>query len=236
MTKSINEAVARLKTIFNRCSNDYFKGLRSGSEVEAEFEAAVRTELAQPAPPMSGRAADLAHVWETIYDHGAGKHKGAASLAQRQKAIEILERMEQAVQPVIAQPKKPFPAPGRWFPIGVLDHPMREYMPGKWESAEWPSDYVPDREQPAQPMSGRAAASIKPALPLQDAKDAERLTFMVSRPPRYVESSKNGFFRVYQDHAADSDEHALWVAMTLDYYTSANGAIDAAIASPQGGV
>jgi hypothetical protein len=28
----------------------------------------------------------------------------------------------------------------KWFPTTVLGHPMREYEPGKWESAEWPSD------------------------------------------------------------------------------------------------
>lgn len=68
----------------------------------------LQSELAaSPRPPAAVTpisAADLAHVWETIYDHGAGKHKGAVSLAQRQKAIEILERMEQppsaAMQPL----------------------------------------------------------------------------------------------------------------------------------------
>jgi hypothetical protein len=29
------------------------------------------------------------------------------------------------------------------FPVGVLGHPMREYEPGKWESAYWPSDEEP---------------------------------------------------------------------------------------------
>lgn len=39
-----------------------------------------------------------------------------------------------------AAPVKPFPAPGEWFPVNVLGGPMREYAPGKWENAVWPSD------------------------------------------------------------------------------------------------
>jgi hypothetical protein len=37
-------------------------------------------------------------------------------------------------------PPKPFPAPGMWFSVDILGNPMREYAPGKWESAKWPSD------------------------------------------------------------------------------------------------
>lgn len=33
----------------------------------------------------------------------------------------------------------------RLFPIGVLGHPMREYAPGKWESADWPSEKKPPK-------------------------------------------------------------------------------------------
>ena len=50
-----------------------------------------RDKMASAAMP-----ADLLHLWETIYDHGAGKHKGAVSMAQRQKAFEIVKRMGQA--------------------------------------------------------------------------------------------------------------------------------------------
>ena len=53
-----------------------------------------RDEMASAAMPAS--SADLLHLWETIYDHGAGKHKGAVSMAQRQKAFEIVKRMGQA--------------------------------------------------------------------------------------------------------------------------------------------
>lgn len=35
--------------------------------------------------------------------------------------------------------EKPFPAAGAWFPTEILGNPMREYQPGKWESAIWPS-------------------------------------------------------------------------------------------------
>ncbi len=37
---------------------------------------------------------------------------------------------------------KPFPAPGEWFPVGLLGHPMREFAPGKWENAVWPSEQL----------------------------------------------------------------------------------------------
>jgi hypothetical protein len=36
--------------------------------------------------------------------------------------------------------KKPFPAPGAWFPVTVLGQPMRCLGPGVWEYARWPSD------------------------------------------------------------------------------------------------
>ena len=53
------------------------------------------TEPVQPAA-----SADLAQVWETLYDHGNGKYQGAESKAQRDKAFRILEALAQAVQPV----------------------------------------------------------------------------------------------------------------------------------------
>lgn len=41
----------------------------------------------------------------------------------------------------VALPAKPFPAPGKWFPVDITGtRPMREVSPGKWELAEWPSD------------------------------------------------------------------------------------------------
>jgi len=43
----------------------------------------------------------------------------------------------------VALPAKPFPAPGKWFPVDITGtRPMREVSPGKWELAEWPSDGV----------------------------------------------------------------------------------------------
>jgi hypothetical protein len=36
---------------------------------------------------------------------------------------------------------KPFKSQwGKWFPTTVLLQPMREYAPGKWETAQWPSE------------------------------------------------------------------------------------------------
>jgi hypothetical protein len=35
---------------------------------------------------------------------------------------------------------KPFPAMGRWFPTDVFDYPLREFAPGRWEAAVWPSE------------------------------------------------------------------------------------------------
>ena len=32
----------------------------------------------------------------------------------------------------------------RWLPTDVLGNPLREYAPGKWESATWPSDAPPE--------------------------------------------------------------------------------------------
>lgn len=41
--------------------------------------------------------------------------------------------------------EKPFAAPGRWFPTTIVgDLPMREFSPGHWETASWPSDSAPD--------------------------------------------------------------------------------------------
>jgi len=48
---------------------------------------------------------------------------------------------------------KPFAMPGEWFPVGLLGHPMREFAPGKWESATWPS------EQTAAPQAVDGAQS-----------------------------------------------------------------------------
>lgn len=43
----------------------------------------------------------------------------------------------------VSIPPKPFPAPGKWFPVDVTGtRPMREHAPGKWELAAWPSDGV----------------------------------------------------------------------------------------------
>jgi hypothetical protein len=39
-----------------------------------------------------------------------------------------------------AKGEKPFKAPGAWFPLTVLGQPMREFAPGKWEHASWPSE------------------------------------------------------------------------------------------------
>lgn len=52
-------------------------------------------------------------------------------------------------------PAKPFPAPGMWFSINLLGGPMREYAPGKWESAKWPS------EQPIDPVVEINATQIE---------------------------------------------------------------------------
>ena len=38
------------------------------------------------------------------------------------------------------QGDKPFLAPGLWFPLDILGNPMREFAPGKWETAQWPSE------------------------------------------------------------------------------------------------
>ena len=83
-----------------------------------------------------------------------------------------------------------------------------------------------------QPLLAEHDLAIKS---LQDAKDA-RLAFISNQPARYVEHAKNGMYRVYQDHAAQYDEVALWVAMTTGYYGTAAEAVDAAIASQKGEV
>jgi hypothetical protein len=61
---------------------------------------------------------------------------------------ELYAELATTEQPGI--PPKPFHAPGQWFPTELLGHPMREYAPGKWESALWPS------EQPGSSVQGEA--------------------------------------------------------------------------------
>lgn len=54
---------------------------------------------------------------------------------------DALEQMAKNIRAAVSENlAKPFPAPGRWFPLNVLGGPMREYAPGKWENAIWPSD------------------------------------------------------------------------------------------------
>ncbi len=36
--------------------------------------------------------------------------------------------------------EKDFNAPGKWFPVDIFGNPMREYKPGQWETAKWPSE------------------------------------------------------------------------------------------------
>lgn len=42
--------------------------------------------------------------------------------------------------PIQSATAKPFPAPGAWFPTGVLGHPMRMVEPDQYETAIWPSE------------------------------------------------------------------------------------------------
>lgn len=51
-----------------------------------------------------------------------------------------------AIARALEQPVKPFPAPGAWFPTNVMGGPMREFAPGRWESATWPSEQPEGRE------------------------------------------------------------------------------------------
>ena len=81
-----------------------------------QMQAYVREAIAQPEQPAADlrpdpnaypvpqpvTQADLQHVFETLYDHGNGKYRGAVSKAQREKAIAICEALEQS----LAQPEK----------------------------------------------------------------------------------------------------------------------------------
>ncbi len=95
--------------------------------------------------------------WRTVTDRCP---TGECTLGKDQRALEVAASFIKLHAPdsplygdlrsiaarIAAQPKadstepKPFPAPGKWFPIDVLGHPMREFAPGKWESATWPSE------------------------------------------------------------------------------------------------
>lgn len=58
------------------------------------------------------------------------------------RAVCCKECADEAIEAAAATPptEKPFPAPGKWFPTTVLGHPMREFAPGRWEHARWPSE------------------------------------------------------------------------------------------------
>ena len=45
----------------------------------------------------------ISQIWECLYDHGAGKYKGAASKAQRAQAVENLEMLELEIKTLRAQ-------------------------------------------------------------------------------------------------------------------------------------
>lgn len=49
-----------------------------------------------------------------------------------------------------AAPTKPFAGPGAWFSVNVLGGPMREYAPGKWENAVWPSEIAGNAAAPGE--------------------------------------------------------------------------------------
>ena len=59
-------------------------------------------------------------------------------------AMLLLAEFDRARATLVGQspqpsPEKPFHAAGAWFPTNVLGSPMREFLPGKWETAVWPS-------------------------------------------------------------------------------------------------
>ncbi len=106
--------------------------------VEREAIAASRRaaggEVVLPAEPTD--ALLVACGWEE-WRPGNYVDRGAATA--RYNAIRAAAGATPA--PASAgQAEKPFAGPGEWFSVNVLGNPMREYAPGKWESAVWPSD------------------------------------------------------------------------------------------------
>lgn len=75
-------------------------------------------------------------------------HVAAVKVLHRAPGLDGLpQRMLDAMVAAAPKPPEQHKADERngnqWrelFPIGVLGHPMREYAPGKWESAIWPSE------------------------------------------------------------------------------------------------
>lgn len=97
------------------------------------------------------------------------------------------------------------------------------------DTGKLPSSVVESLTVLIESFNKAQAVKVKPTA--QPVGDAERLDFVCNKPPRYVEYSKNGMYRVYQDHAAPDDECPLWVTMTTKYYATARDAIDAAMAA-----
>jgi hypothetical protein len=58
--------------------------------------------------------------------------------------------------------------------------------------------------------------------------DADRLDFMAHSPPRFLEMSAVGMWRVYEDKAPIEESAPDWRAMTPSYYKTPREAIDAA--------
>lgn len=62
-------------------------------------------------------------------------------------------------------------------------------------------------------------------------KCRERLDFLANSPPRFIEMSTIGMWRVYEDKASIQERAPNWRAMTPDYHQTPREAIDAAISA-----
>lgn len=85
----------------------------------------------------------LRYLAENVRPGGGCERFNSEHLHQLAHEIEVSAKRFAALraQPAGGGERKPN---HRWLPTDVLGNPMREYAPGKWEAATWPSDTPPE--------------------------------------------------------------------------------------------
>lgn len=124
-----------------------FRDLDSTHElVKMAYEAGQQAAPEAPAPTASARMREAMYLLTNALPVLDREYRSLA-LETRQFLNKASTTQPDAIA-AAGVPEKPFAGPGMWFSVTVLGTPMREYAPGKWESALWPSDAAAGVMQP----------------------------------------------------------------------------------------
>jgi hypothetical protein len=130
-------------------------------------------QLAAQAPAAVADDGDVDAALRVFHGENGNFHHVQWTEDQRRSMRAALATVARPAADSEAIPPKPFYAPGKWFPLNVLGGPMREFAPGKWESATWPSDTHPPAAATVPDEVAAEAMGAKGAPP----NEAERAAF-----------------------------------------------------------